>query len=106
MPSRKRRRRVRVLSSTKSYLPDYVLASANAWGRAGWAKWYSEVENNESLRILNAVLRDRIEVLLPEFLALVNAVLYEREPVAFARAWRVKQVVDDFLKGSGEPEAA
>lgn len=66
----------------------------------GWAKWYGEVLHGRQLAAMNAALRDRVEVLIPELLGLIDAVLYERNCQAFARAHRLRRLIDDFLGGA------
>jgi hypothetical protein len=68
--------------------------------RVGFAKYYAEMEHARQLEIANEIYRDRVETLLPEFLRLVNAVLYERNAVAFKYAYRVKTLIDQFQCGS------
>jgi len=68
--------------------------------RVGWAKYYSEVEIGRQMQTLCDVYRDRIEVLVPEFLVLVDSVLHERNIEAFAKAWRVQSLIDEYHRGS------
>ena len=68
--------------------------------RVGWAKYFTEVELNEHLEHANAVLVDRIETLVPVCLQLVQDVLHERNPQAFATAWKVDQIVRQYCHGA------
>jgi hypothetical protein len=64
--------------------------------RVGWARYYSEAERNSHLQTLCEAYRDRIDVLVPEFLGLVEAVLHERNLEAFAKAYRVQTLIEQF----------
>jgi hypothetical protein len=77
-----------------------VVAELDARRRVGWAKYYQRTEEAEQLRAVNYALRGRIEDLVPEFLALLDAVLHDRNPAAFAKAYRVQQLIDRVIAGS------
>lgn len=65
--------------------PDLV-AALDASRRVGWARYYQEREVAERLE-------DRLRTLVPAILDLVDAVLYEKNCDAFARAYRLDQLV-------------
>lgn len=69
--------------------------------RVGWARAYAAQERADQLAQLNHVLRDRLDTLLPEFLDLVDAVLHRKPVEAFKLAYRVEQLIDEAMRGSG-----
>jgi hypothetical protein len=75
-------------------------AQADASRRVGWAKYYQQAEESEQLRVAVHVLRSRVEDLVPEFLRLKDAVLHERNVVAFQQAYRVEQLIRSVIDGS------
>jgi hypothetical protein len=77
-----------------------VFAGLDASRRVGWAKYFDEVEYSRQLQTLCDLYRDRIEVLVPEFLVLVESVLHERNVEAFNRAWRVQTLIDEYQRGA------
>jgi hypothetical protein len=76
------------------------VAQLDASRRVGWAKYYEQSEHVEQLEALNRVLRSRVEDLVPEFLRLKDAVLHERNVVAFNQAYRVEQLIKSVINGS------
>jgi hypothetical protein len=77
-----------------------AVAQLDASRRVGWAKYYQQSEENEQLQYAVEVLRSRIEDLIPEFLRLKDAVLHERNVVAFNQAYRVEQLIRSVMDGS------
>jgi hypothetical protein len=77
------------------------LEALDASRRVGWARAYAQQERAEQLAALNSVLRDRLDTLLPEFLDLVDAVLHRPNVEAFRRAYRVRALIDEAMRGSG-----
>ena len=71
--------------------------------RVGWARYYDEAAHSRQLQLLADGLRERIETLVPEFLSLVDAVLYERNLEAFSQAYRVQVLLEDYLDGRRRP---
>lgn len=66
--------------------------------RVGWARFYDELERCGQLEAVNNMLRQRIHTLVPELLDLVDAVLTKRNVDAFAAAYRIRTLVDEFLE--------
>lgn len=80
--------------------PDAIFLRLEGSCRVGWAKYYEEARRADQLEHANTVLLDRVETLIPELLDLTDDVLFERNLVAFARAYRVRRLVDEFLHGA------
>jgi hypothetical protein len=70
---------------------------AEASRRAAWAKYYEELEQNRSLVQLNEILRDRVTVLLELLHQMTEAVLTKKKIDAFAMAYHVQEMIDEFL---------
>jgi hypothetical protein len=79
-------------------------AQLDASRRVGWAKYYQQSEENEQLQLVVQVLRSRVEDLVPEFLRLKDAVLHERNVVAFNQAYRVEQLIRSVIDGAPRRE--
>lgn len=73
-----------------------IVLGIDASRRVGWARYYSEAEHARQLQLLCDAYRDRIDVLVPEFLGLVDAVLHDRNLEAFGLAYRVQRVIEDY----------
>jgi hypothetical protein len=58
----------------------------------------------EQLQLVVQVLRSRVEDLVPEFLRLKDAVLHERNVVAFNQAYRVEQLIRSVIDGAPRRE--
>lgn len=95
MPARRRRQPGQYLD-----YPHNVLDGA--WRQRGFAfhLMYEERDRADMAELAVEVLRDRVEVIVPAFLDLLDDVLHERNCAAFAKAWRVQRLVDDFLRGA------
>jgi hypothetical protein len=88
MPKRKRRR------SAEPW--QQIMLGIDASRRVGWARYYSEAEHSQQLQALCDTYQDRIEILVPEFLGLIDSVLHDRNLEAFARAYRVQVVIEQY----------
>jgi hypothetical protein len=64
-----------------------------------WYRFYRERERADMLEDACEIMRDRIDTLVPEFLALIDSVLYERNAKTFARAHRLQALLLDYLGG-------
>ena len=69
--------------------------------RVAWARFYDELEHNGQLERVNNILRDRITTLLPVLLDLLDAVLSKRNVDAFAEAYRIRTLIDEFIDEHG-----
>ena len=95
MPRRKRRS----VGGSMQY-PDAVFMRLEGTARYAFAIMYQERRRADEAEHLNNVLVDRVETIVPELLGLVDDVLYERNPVAFYRAYRIKTLVEEFVQGA------
>jgi hypothetical protein len=75
--------------------PHTAIMGLDGARRAGWAKYYAEANYARELEAVNEAFR---EALVPELYALMHAVLWERAPVAFARAYRVQTLLDEYVR--------
>ena len=64
--------------------------------RYAWWRAYSAEDRERQLHILLDAYRDRIDVLVPELFHLVDSVLHERNLEAFAQAYRVQTLIEQF----------
>lgn len=62
------------------------------------ARYYDERQRARQLEMMCNAYRDRIDVLVPEFLSLIDAVLHARNIEAFSQAWRVQTLIDEFTE--------
>jgi hypothetical protein len=94
MPARRRRR-------PGGYLPYPDNVIDGAWRQRGLAfhLMYVEQDRADQAERLAAVLRDRIETLIPVCLKLKDDVLYERNIEAFHTAWKVDQLIRQYCAG-------
>jgi predicted membrane chloride channel (bestrophin family) len=79
--------------------PDGPLSGLEASRRVAWAKFYEERDHSGHLAAMNAVLVERVETLVPEFLDLIDSVLSARNIEAFAHAYRCREIIRDFMEG-------
>jgi hypothetical protein len=91
MPKRHRRRTVHQWQA--------IVLGVDASRRVGWARYYSEAERNRQLQALTDCYRDRIELLIPEFLGLIDSVLHDRNLEAFSQAYRVQTLIEQYERG-------
>ena len=76
-----------------------VVVGLEGQRRYAWARYYQEQERAEQALTAVMVQRERTETLIPELLALVDAVLHRPAPVAFGRAYHVERIIVEYLNG-------
>lgn len=90
MPKRRRRRQADPWQR--------IVLGLDASRRVGWARYFEEAKRANDLERAAAVLRERIDTLVPEFLHLVDSVLHDRNLEAFGQAYRVQSLLDEYVQ--------
>jgi hypothetical protein len=73
-------------------------AGLDASRRVAWARFYEEADRASQLSQANAMLRERLAILIPILYDLIDSVLSKRNMDAFAEAYRIKGIIEDYLE--------
>jgi hypothetical protein len=85
---------------TERRYPRDVFMALESRAKVGWAKYYDTQRENEQLQQMIDVLKERLETLIPYTLRLTESVLTKRNIDAFADAYKLHNLINEFRTGS------